>query len=527
MTLTVSNKILLGYLAVLVITVVTALTLATTTQGVKDRAGQFIEITLPQLDKLQTLNNLISLQEISAFSLYGTTINSERFDAQLRDYQQQMRQLNLSGSNRSLQSGLESFQSDLAALREVMTAASVDWDLARERLSDLSTRSQSLRQQLSELSGQVSSKASNSSQMILDDMSGTLRLITAMVLGIIAVAAAGVWLSQRQIAKPIQQLSAHLQQIARHHDLRSQLPQESEDEVGQAAHSTNQLLQEFHKSVSDVAQAISGIGTSVGSLSHATSAADDTVARLKADIDRLVAEMQELAQRMSTGVADAQSAADSANQGAQEVQDGVQQMESTADSISRLANNIETSANSLLELRNAGDKVSSVVGTIAEISDQTNLLALNAAIEAARAGESGRGFAVVADEVRTLASRTRQSTVQINEMMDSIVTSITASVDAMEANQQNARDSVELAQTTVSSLQAIRQTILALSQQSSKVADENSQVQQGVLSLSDNVNHFKIMGDEVSQGSAETRTAANDLQQLSGALTESVARFKL
>ena len=129
MTLTVSNKILLGYLAVLVITVVTALTLATTTQGVKDRAGQFIEITLPQLDKLQTLNNLISLQEISAFSLYGTTINSERFDAQLRDYQQQMRQLNLSGSNRSLQSGLESFQSDLAALREVMTAASVDWDL--------------------------------------------------------------------------------------------------------------------------------------------------------------------------------------------------------------------------------------------------------------------------------------------------------------------------------------------------------------------------------------------------------------
>ncbi len=289
------------------------------------------------------------------------------------------------------------------------------------------------------------------------------------------------WVVSRSITTNIGQVIGSLREMAEGGgDLRVRLQSSQQDEVGELVEEFNHFVDQLQGLIKEIRTSVEELNRSAGEMSGITSQSRESMLRQQQDIDQVATAIEEIAasaREVSAGTREASEQAAHANDRGTEGKAVFQRVVNTIDS---LAEHVSQASNVVLELVRESENIGTVLDVIKNIAEQTNLLALNAAIEAARAGEQGRGFAVVADEVRTLASRTQESTQEIQEIIERLQNGAGTAEKVMQEGREKAESSVSEMRTADTVLDEIAQALARINETNRTMADAAGQ-QAGVV----------------------------------------------
>jgi methyl-accepting chemotaxis protein len=336
------------------------------------------------------------------------------------------------------------------------------------------------------------------------------------------------YLVARSISEHLNQLSDIMNDIAKGDgDLTAKIEYDGINEFGDISRAFNEIINKFHSIIYDIRNTSKQIlvesdvvlnvaRQSQGIILSQTDATRNTVAALE-QFEASIATVSQISDESQAISIEVVKECESSSTNATLASDDIQLLMTTLQETSQVVN----------ELNNEVKEITSVLDLITSIADQTNLLALNAAIEAARAGEHGRGFSVVADEVRNLASRTQESTVEIQkklEILDKTTNGALASMDnATNIASKGSTRVLELKDT----IDGLTDRIHQMEQLIVSVATATDEQTQTIGEINKNMSLIDHQSKDVAQKAVENEQAANKLTDVSKSINSQVSQFKL
>jgi len=366
------------------------------------------------------------------------------------------------------------------------------------------------------------------SNLLLSDINQQKNtIITLSLLALILGVVASLVISAKVI-KPLNYAVNAMTDIAEGDgDLTHRLEINSSDEIGALAHAFNRFVAKVHTIITDATEVIIQNTEAANHMKVISQDVATSVNQQQISTDQVATSVNEMAATVQEISRNAQSAAEHANIANKEATQGKEVVNNTIATINNLANEVERTAEVIARLEKNSDQIGAVLDVIKGIAEQTNLLALNAAIEAARAGEQGRGFAVVADEVRSLASRTQQSTEEINRMIESLQSGSRDAVKAMEQGRSIAKDSVEQASLAGESLKSITDAVKQINSINMQIEQATQQQSEAAEEINKSIGQISQSGANTAASAEELTSSSSTVQELTGNLSELMKSFKI
>ncbi len=358
--------------------------------------------------------------------------------------------------------------------------------------------------------------------------SAVINTLAAVIFGFILALGAGLYIT-RIVLKLLGGEPAQVKDVVNtvsKGDLTAEIPLRNGDDSSLLAHFA-EMVSAMRSMMKQVADASVQVSAAAEELSASSAQTNAQVQLQQAEITQVATAMNEMAATVLDVAKNASSAADAARTAQSETDNGHKVVSDVVDVIHQLAADIDRSAADMMKLVHDSQEIGSVLDVIQGIAEQTNLLALNAAIEAARAGDQGRGFSVVADEVRSLASRTQDSTEDIQKRIITVQQSSETTSNQMEEGKARGLQTVEYANVAGDALKSISASVAAINDMNAQIATAAEEQSSVAEEINQNITNISQSVDETATSAAQVTTASQELARLSSLLQDNVQKFKI